>query len=464
MAQLELKTKPQLAKDAHTLASGSEMVRYRSTTYIPAHYETGITEYPPPPEERIWLPMSREDMRKQAAERFSTLFVSDGELSSFDFMVAQNAEQVTDVVDTLLVRTPDGLMQLNHRGKLKEPSGDFVPNALRPMLNPDDEEKARVLQVFAEWLDSEDEAHALLHHLATALAPGFSAIKYVLLLGEGRNGKGTLLKMLMGLFGRENMSQVTRQHMAEQNPVVTELNGKLLNVIFDGQSDYLKDSGTEKTLVAGEPAPIRRLYDSTPTIVQTNALFIEALNNEPKSKDKSPALQKRLVRFQFPNVYATNYKFEQTMLGEKSLGAFLALLIDHYVVQDKVALALAPTQKAIELQLEHMYVNSVALQFLKHIAETDAMGVDAILGEPQAKLVAEFQSWRIKEGDLGTWAEPDVVAQFIPLVNTERRSVRMHSTVRKVRVVTSLKLEATQFLETLEGDEDDGDDEALVAV
>jgi hypothetical protein len=280
-------------------------------------------------------------------------------------------------------------------------------------------------------------------------------VKYVLLLGEGRNGKGLLLKMLKGLFGKENLSSVTRQQIAAESPVVTDLNGKLANIVFDGKAEYLKDSGAEKTLIAGEPLTIRKLYESSPTYVETNALFVESLNKEPKSTDKSSALQKRLVRFSFNNVYPLDLGFERSMLTEESVGAFLALLIDYFVKMDAVAEMLAPTTKAVELQLEHLYVNSIALQFLKYVEETDSMGVAGLLGGSLTDLVQKFRSWRLKENDLGQWAEPDVTALFNPLVNTERQSKRIDGAPRKVRVLTSLKPEAAMFIESLKGTDDD---------
>lgn len=460
---LELKTKQNLAREAQTLAVGNELVRYHNVTYIPADYETRDTSVVPAAERTMWMPLSRRDMQALAASQFDTLFANDGELSSFDFMVAQAARQENSVASSLLIRTPDGLRLLTPKGELGEPTGSFVPNTVWPMLNTDKKAKARVRDVFDEWLGSKEEAESLLFHLATALSPGWSAVKYVLLLGEGRNGKSVALKMLQSLLGRENVSNITRQHIAEQSPVVTELNGKLLNIIFDGRAEYLKDSGTEKSLIAGEPAPIRKLYDSTPTMVQTNALFIEGLNREPKSNDKSSALQKRLVRFQFPNVYPLDHTFERNMLNEESLGAFLSLLIDHYVKEEELAHKLAPTTKAIELQLEHMYVNSLALQFLKHVFDKEMFSVDSVIGIPVTKLVQMFQSWRIHENDLGTWAEPDVVALFNPILNTERRSVREAGKVSKHRVTTSLKPEAMAFIESLKGGQDDNTQAALVA-
>ena len=452
---LELKTKKELSQEAYTLADSYSLVRYRSITYQPVDYETRDGAITPPPERTIWIPLDRNDIRRWAAAQFRTLFHSESELSSFDFMVAQNAIQQEGLCTTLLVRTTEGLRELREDGQLHEPTGLFVPNTLVPMLNTDEVAKKQVFEVIATWLDSEEEARSMLRHFATALAPGWSAVKYVLLLGGGRNGKSVLLKMLHAVFGRDNVSTVTRQQISEQSPVVPELNGKLLNLVYDGQAVYLKDSGAEKTLIAGEPFPIRRLYESTPTIVQSNALFIEGLQEEPKSRDKSVALQKRLVRFQFPNVYAQDHRFEAQMLSEESLGAFLALLIDHYVQRDDVAEALMPTTKAMALQLEHMFVNSIGLQFLKHVEESDPLGTKGLVGTEVEALVKAFQSWRIKENDLGHWSEPDVLSLFSPIINIERKSKRVNGSPRKVRIIVSLKTEALAYIESLRGDEDD---------
>lgn len=460
---LELKTPKERANAAHNLAGGLNLVRYRNMTYMPCDYETGWPEHPDP-DRTIWMPLDRDTLRRTAAKEFKILFGSDGELASFEFMVAQNSTEVLTNVTSLLVKTPDGLRQLDEMGHLQEVTGEFVPNTILPMLNEDAEAKAKVLSVVTEWVDSEEEARSLLRHLATSLAPGWSAVKYVLLLGEGRNGKSVLLEMMSSLFGKHNVSSVTRQNIAEANPVVLDLNGKLVNIVFDGKAKYLEDSGMEKSLVAGEAVSIRRLYESTGTPVQTNALFIEGLNKEPKSNDKSTALQKRLVRFLFPNVYPLNHKFRRMMLSEEMLGAFLALLIEHYVREDEVAEKLAPTTRAIELQLEHMYINSIALQFLKHIEETDPLGVESLVGESMAVPIQLFQSWRVKENDLGNWAEPDVQAQLLPLLHTERRSVRENGKIRKQRFVTGLKVEAQAFIDTLNGEEEDADDQTTALV
>jgi hypothetical protein len=459
---LELKQPRERAKDAFTLAKSFALVRYQNGTYIPEHYQTPEFGIVPPPEETVWRPLTRDQLRRIAADQFNTLFASDTELNGFDFMVAQNSVQVDEIATSLLVRTDDGLRRLDEEGALVEVTGEFMPNTLGPVLCEEETVKKEVFATIAEWVDSEEDAHSLLSHLATSLAPGWTAVKYVLLLGEGRNGKSLLMKMLAAVIGRHNISNITRQAISERLPSVLDLNGKLLNLVYDGQAEYLKDSGAEKTLIAGEPFGIRRLYESTTTMAQTNALFVEGLQQEPKSKDKSTALQKRLVRYHFPNVYPLNHKFERKMLGDNMLGAFLSLLIDHYVREDEVAEKLAPTTRALELQLEHMFTNSVTLQFLKHLEENSLLGATEIMDETLDHVIQQFQSWRVKENDLTAWAAPDVATQLQPLITTTRKSARVGTKIQKVRVVTGFKPEAQAFIDSLKGDQEDGESEALV--
>lgn len=448
-----LKSKHQLATDAEVLATSYSYVRHGQITYIPVDFETGDDSVTPPPERTIWKPVTRDMLQQKAKNQFSTLFDSDAQLSSFEFMVAQSSTTVTGSSTSLLVRTKDGLKELKNDGKLHEPSGKFIPNALLPIVNDDADDKAEVLATLTSWLDSEEEAMSLIRHLATSLVPNWSAVRYVLLLGAGRNGKSLLMHMLQGIFGRENCSNVTRQDISDNSPVVTHLNGKLLNIVFDGVAVYLKDSGREKSLIAGETVGIRKLYSSDLTPVQTNALFIEGLNKEPKSSDKSSALQARIIRFWFPNVYEEDKEFWDRMTSERFIGALLALMIDNYVKPSEASVMLAPTAAALELQLEHMYENSLALQFIKYLDDTDPIGADVLLDMEFTELVKRFNSWRLKEhNELQSWPEPEVLNLFRASVMTERRSKRVNNMPRKVRHVVMFTRETRLFLATLRGD------------
>lgn len=393
----------------------------------------------------------------------NVLFANDSEITNFDLMLRQFAQEKDETVSRLLIKTEDGLRVLGESGQLETPDGSFLPNFIRPQLNTDEAAKAEVLGVITEWLRSEEEATSLLHHLATALSPGWSAVKYLLLIGDGRNGKSVLLQMLADLFGNENVSSITRQQMADFLPVCAELNNKLLNIVYDGKMTYIKDSSMEKTVIAGEPGYVRMLYENGTTKVQTNALFLEALNSEPKSRDKSSALQKRLSRFWFPNVYELNYDFDAHMRSEEMLGAFLSLLLDHFVPRGQLAAKLKQTSTATLLQVEQQLLNSPLLQYVQHLINQDQVWIAKLEngGANVESLIGSFMAWRLAEG-YNEYSSADVKRMFKECFHVERKSLREGAKVIKKEFLGAPKHETLALLNQLKGDSDGVQPEPVV--
>ena len=455
---LELSSKATLARAARTVAESYELVQHGSHTFIPCHWLTEAIG-PLPAAERIWQPLTRNDKRRLANQTQNILFATDSELTNFDLMLRQFAIEDESVIQHLLVRTEDGLKMLDETGTLVEPTGQFCPNVLKPVLNTEEAAKAEVFDVIKGWLNSEEEAHSLLHHLATALCPGWSAVKYVLLIGDGRNGKSVLLSMLQDLFGASNVSNVTRQQLAERLPVCVELNNKLLNIIFDGEMAYIKDSSMEKTLIAGEPGYVRLLYENGNTRVQTNALFLEALNSEPKTRDKSGALQKRLSRFWFPNTYPIDMAFEKRMRSDELLGAFLSLLLDHFVTKYELADKLKQTSGSSALQVEQNLLNSPLHQFVSYLVSSDASWNDRlrqpVMVDP---LVDSFMAWRVNEG-FTEFSTADVKRLFKEGFSTDWKTVREAGKVVKKQRLLEPKPEILALLNQLKGADEDATDD-----
>lgn len=452
-------TKLQLTQLANDMASGFAIVKHNHVLYLPVNYKTLTVDPALDPAERVWIPLPMQQVLNLAGATSKVMFYSESEKSSFYGMVEQAAQSATGTPGSVLMVKDDKLVELRPDGQLHEPRQEFCPHFISVPVNDDPDAKAGVLATITEWLDdNEENAESLLSHIATALAPHWSAVKYVLLIGEGRNGKSVLMKMILSLLGEHNISHVTRQDMSASKSTCLDLQGRIANIVFDGPASYLKDSGPEKSLIAGETTPIRRLYSSLVTPVQTNALFIEGLNREPKTGDKSLALQKRLVRFQFTKVYELDYQFESHMLSPATLGAFLALLLEHYVQQKDVHTKLRPTKASQQLQLEQMHTNSMPFQFIAWFDENDALGVEGLVGELIPDVAQKFKQWRLVEmGDINVWNDKDVEQMLQPLFTTDRKSKRINGRVRKVRAITGFALQLSQFIEYLRGEEEAGD-------
>jgi hypothetical protein len=453
---LTSRTKKELTQLANDMASGYSIVKYNHQLYLPVNFRTRQIEQTLAPEDRVWIPLPMQQVLNLAGATSKVMFYSEGEKSSFYGMVEQAAKQEYATPGTVLLNAGDALVELRADGKLHDPTLNFCPYYIAAPVNDDVDAKAAVRATIVSWLDdSEEDAESLLAHIATSLAPHWSAVKYVLLIGEGRNGKSVLMKMIMALLGEHNVSHVTRQDMSASKSTCLDLQNRMANIVFDGPASYLKDSGPEKSLIAGEVTPIRRLYSSLTTPVQTNGLFIEGLNREPKTGDKSLALQKRLVRFQFTKTYELDYQFEHRMLSDETLGAFLALLLEHYVRQGDVHTKLKPTVTATNLQLEQMHTNSMPFQFVSWFDEDDALGAEGLIGELVSDVAIKFKQWRLVEmGDINVWNDKDVEQMLTPLFTTERKSKRINGRVRKVRSITGFSQQMSQFITYLRGEEE----------
>jgi phage/plasmid-associated DNA primase len=466
--QLTIRTKKEFQDLADTMAKALDLVSCNDTIYQPVDYRTLSDQMPKPaadPKDRVWIPHSDRSLSILANDIQHVLFAGAREKRDFIVMLEQIVPRYDIRDDRILILTDTGVKELRGDGQLHDRSDDFVPNFIGVPLNEDPEAKAEVWDNFVEWLSGEEDATSLLHHLATALAPHWPAIRYVLLIGDGRNGKSVIMQMLVNLLGERNVSSVTRLEMSERSPVCRALNGKLLNVVFDGDSAYIKQTGFEKSMTAGDTVYVRKLYDSDGTPVQTNALFIEGLNREPKTNDKSTALQKRLMRYFLPNVYSEDLAFKRRMETDPAiLGAFLSLLIDHYVTPETMVEKLAATRTALVLKLEHARVNNQAVQFLEDVDANDPLRAEGLIGETMPDVVDKFNSWRLKNNDISSWSQAEVEALLRPLFTSARKSVRVKSgKIAKVRVTTGFQKEVTEFLEYIREEEEDIHEDTMVA-
>lgn len=447
-----LKSPAQLAAEAETLAKSFEYVYYNGVIYAPVDID-GDKGFVPAIERKRWIPMTTDMIEHIGNVQFDTTFKDPAQARSFAFMVRQYAERISSVPPWLLIRTNDGLRVLKEDGQLYEPDGTFVPNAITCPLNEDPDDKAELKATITEWVGGEPEiATSLLRHLATALAPHWSASRYVLLIGNGRNGKSLLMTMLSKLFEPHNCSNITRQEISEGSNGMFDLNDKLLNIVFDGPDAFLKDSSREKTLVVGEMISWRKLYENHGSIIQTNALFIEGLNNEPRTRDKSSALQARLVRFRFPNTYKQDQEFWTRMCSKRMLGALLSLLMDHYVHQYEAGVMLAPTMAAKLAQIDHAIDNSLALQFIVHLDEIEILPVEEyLMGMMDIELYEQFIAWRKIIGDSTSWTNSLARQVFNPVLIKGPRTTKTNGGTRKLNVypITGLSEDAMFVLNSL---------------
>lgn len=149
------------------------------------------------------------------------------------------------------------------------------------------------------------------------------------------------------------------------------------------------------------------------------------------------------------------------------LGAFLALLLDHYVQKTEIAVKLKQTQAATELQTEQQLLNSPMLQYVQWLCTRDPQNIDRLRkGNMKIPaLVESFMAWRVQEG-FSEFSSADVTKMFKEGFTFKRASSRENGKVTKVLAIKEPKAEVIALLDMLEGDAEDEHellDDTLVA-
>lgn len=136
------------------------------------------------------------------------------------------------------------------------------------------------------------------------LVADMSFQKFLILLGEGANGKTAVLTVLTKLLGEANVSHVPLELFGQRFQLAPTL-GKLANIVSEIGDCNRVDEAILKSFVAGEPVHIDRKRLS-PTQASATARLILATNNLPAFADRSSGLWRRLTIVPFHVVVPPN--------------------------------------------------------------------------------------------------------------------------------------------------------------
>ena len=131
------------------------------------------------------------------------------------------------------------------------------------------------------------------------MIPSTAFRKFFVLLGEGANGKSTLIEVIVEMLGRENVSHQSLHDLAQRNFSKAELFGKLANTCADLESKDVKDSGLLKQIVAGDSMQYEKKF-LDPFSGPATARLLFSANKMPPIHDTSQAMADRPVLIDFP--------------------------------------------------------------------------------------------------------------------------------------------------------------------
>lgn len=142
--------------------------------------------------------------------------------------------------------------------------------------------------------------------------------KCLLLFGEGKNGKSTLVDIIKGVVGNRNVFDSNIISL-EKEYNLYELHGKLMMYSEETNSNsFLKCSDIFKKLVTGGRITGRRLYHDPITFKSRTKLILDC-NKIPPNKDNTFGFYRRFMMVPFKNEIASDKTIKRSEVVKKCL-------------------------------------------------------------------------------------------------------------------------------------------------
>lgn len=246
--------------------------------------------------------------------------------------------------------------------------------------------------------------------------------KVFMLVGNGANGKSTLLNMITRVLGENNVSHVDLKEISTNRFGKSELYMKLANIADDCSSSYLEDISTMKRLT-GESYTSIEFKGQNSFSAKINTKMIMSYNTIPQINDTTDGLTRRLVIIPLNAVFKKRNNNYDPFISEKlrkkenlEYVLYKSIQAIHEVLKRKEFTV--PTQVKLETE-EYIRENNPIATFLFEMY-TD----EEVARMPSTELFKSFCSWAL-DNNYKSRYKPGTFGKELKKLGYERTQARV---------------------------------------
>jgi putative DNA primase/helicase len=279
---------------------------------------------------------------------------------------------------------------------------DFTPFVIDIDYNP----QAPPVPMVDEYIDKltghEKEYRKLLleilgHTLIVDRERKRSLGMFAIFVGDGGNGKGTLLEIIRSILGIGNCTALSVKDMAKES-YFTTMHGKLANLgddIHDKPIDH-DEMKMLKNISTCDVIQGRELFKMSETIMPTVTLIFTS-NHDIKTFEKGKAYKRRvkwLPMFSRPDTIDPH--FISKLTTQEALEYWVRLVVEGYMRLYRNGI-FTESKSVNEFNEKYHMMNDGAAQFLYDLAD-ESIGrttEDMIIGKTTKEMFEEFEVWAV---------------------------------------------------------------------
>ncbi len=200
-------------------------------------------------------------------------------------------------INNNLIGVNNGILDVENLKIINPTPNIFVPVKI-PVTYDSKADCPEFKKFLKEITDNEKDYQCIQEHIGYILWRNFPIHRFLMLGGDGRNGKTTLLNTVKKLFGENNGSSVSIQEFDDDKYSVIELNNKLVNICDDVTQHKMRFTGILKKATGASMLRGQKKYGQPVDFYNTSKLWFSA-NKLPIVEDDSDAFWLRAMLVMF---------------------------------------------------------------------------------------------------------------------------------------------------------------------
>ena len=211
--------------------------------------------------------------------------------------------------------------------------------------------------------------------------------KFFIFVGDGGNGKGTLLQVIRKILGSENCSALSITQMKDER-YLSQLCGKLVNLGDDIQDEPINNREIKilKNLSTCDTIECKRLYEN-PYTTEVSASLIFTSNHILKSFEKGESYERRVDWLpMYTKPKAKRPDFIMQLTSPEALKYWIRLIVEGYMrlYENK---EFTFSEKVNQFNIEYHEMNNNTTVYVKTLTD------ESIEGKRSPQIYTDYETW-----------------------------------------------------------------------
>lgn len=231
-----------------------------------------------------------------------------------------------------LLNLRNGILDIEKK-EVKDHNPEYLFRIQLPINYNPDAKAEKIIKFLNEILEPE-YIDWVLDFIAYCLVKNCKQEKAMMLIGEGGNGKSTLLRLLELFLGSDNVSHNSIHELEYDRFAKANLDGKLANMHADINSNEIKKTSILKQLISGDSIEVQK-KNQNPYTLKPFAKLIFSANQMPEVNEEREAFFQRWLVVDFVNSFRGTDRENKNLIDEITTDEELSGLLN--IVMDRMS-------------------------------------------------------------------------------------------------------------------------------